>query len=461
MKEVKAVVYPVRVEASLDTGLSRWSWLVKWILLIPHYVVLFFLWIAFCLLTGVALFAILFTGRYPRAMFDFNVGVLRWTWRVQYYGYAALGTDQYPPFTLADVPEYPARLEVDYPERLSRGLVLVKWWLLAIPQYIVVGLFVGGGLWLHDRGDRFDWAAGGLVGILVFVAAVVLLFTGRYLTPIFDFVLGMDRWVVRVGAYAALMTDEYPPFRLDTGGRDPAGPVVPAGVHHPPRPAQWWTPGRIASVIAGAVLALTAMGLISGGAAVLWADRFARDADGYLSTSNIYATSGYAIVAEGIDTTSWQGFSGVAGDVRARVSPTGSNPDVYVGIAPSDAVARYLAGADYLTVRDMAGNDVTIHKGQSVPAPPTSADIWATQTQGVGTQVVTWPAPSGDWTAVAMNPDGSPGVSVRAEIGATVPGLGWIGGTILCVGVLFLGAGVVLIAVPVHRAARQTTMTEV
>jgi hypothetical protein len=121
-----APVYPVRVDGALDRHLARWLWLVKWFLAIPHYVVLVFLWLAFAVLSVVAFFAILFTGRYPQAIFDFNVGVLRWTWRVQYYAYGALATDRYPPFSLRDDPGYPARLQVEYPQRLSRGLVLVR-----------------------------------------------------------------------------------------------------------------------------------------------------------------------------------------------------------------------------------------------------------------------------------------------------------------------------------------------
>jgi hypothetical protein len=216
--------YPLRLEGELDPQLSRWLWLVKWVLVIPHAIVLVFLWIAFLVMWLVTLFAILFTGRYPRGIFDFNVGVLRWTWRVCFYSYSALGTDRYPPFTLADVPDYPARLSVEYPESLSRGLVLVKWWLLAIPHYLVVSIFAGG-MWagVNAASDDSAWTSGGgLTGLLVFIAGVVLLFTGRYPRPIFDFVMGMNRWVARVGAYAALMTDEYPPFRFDMGTHEPA-----------------------------------------------------------------------------------------------------------------------------------------------------------------------------------------------------------------------------------------------
>ena len=226
---------PVTVRAHLDEPLSRWLWLVKWLLAIPHLVVLVFLWIGFLISVIIALFAILFTGRYPRGLFDYNVGVMRWTWRVGYYTYDALGTDRYPPFSLADDADYPAGLQVEYPQTLSRGLVLVKWWLLAIPHYLIVALFVGGGWtwtdWDKDvpGDDRWGWQtwqtpSGGLIAVCVLIAAIALLFTARYPRGLFDFVLGMNRWALRVAAYAALMTDSYPPFRLDQGGTEPAAP---------------------------------------------------------------------------------------------------------------------------------------------------------------------------------------------------------------------------------------------
>ena len=216
--------YPVRLEGRLDPELSRWLWLVKWALVLPHFIILGFLWLGFALLTVVAGFAIVFTGRYPRRIFEFNVGVMRWTWRVTYYAYSALGTDQYPPFTLAEV-DYPASFDVPYPEQLSRGLALVKWWLLAIPHYLIIALFTSGLVWstteLNGSGDEVLQIGGGLIGILVLIAAVVLAFTRRYPQGIFDLVMGLNRWVYRVVAYAALMRDEYPPFRLDSGGSDP------------------------------------------------------------------------------------------------------------------------------------------------------------------------------------------------------------------------------------------------
>ncbi|HEY2331984.1 MAG TPA: DUF4389 domain-containing protein [Acidimicrobiales bacterium] len=207
---------PVWIEARLDRELGRWRWLVKWFLALPHLIVLGVLWIAVLVLTVIAGVSIVFTGRYPRGIFEFNLGVMRWTWRVIFYAFA-LGTDRYPPFSLQDDPDYPARLDAVYPESLSRSLVWVKWWLLAIPHYLIVGLFLGGGPF---KGGFF---AGGLAGILAIIAGVTLALRRPYPESVFDFLMGMYRWAWRVVAYAALLRDEYPPFRLDNGPDEPPG----------------------------------------------------------------------------------------------------------------------------------------------------------------------------------------------------------------------------------------------
>ena len=227
---------PVRLTGELDPEISRGLWLVKWFLAIPHYVVLLFLWVAFLVTTVIAGFAILFTGRYPRSLFNFNVGVLRWNWRVAFYTYSALGTDRYPPFTLART-DYPADFDVAYPQRVSRGLVLVKSWLLAIPQLIIVALFTANiPYWWEMSGNDstagYQSTAGiSLLGLLVLIGGFFLLFTKRYPQGLFDLILGVNRWLYRVITYVALMRDEYPPFRLDQGQREhgdtePHGPAA-------------------------------------------------------------------------------------------------------------------------------------------------------------------------------------------------------------------------------------------
>ncbi|MBU2535489.1 MAG: DUF4389 domain-containing protein [Chloroflexi bacterium] len=200
-----AQTYPVTLIGELTVPPARGWWLIKWFLAIPHIIVLAFLWVAFIIVWLIAFFAIVFTGRFPRGLFDFNVGVLRWSWRVEFYTYWALGTDKYPPFTLNSV-DYPADLQIEYPEKLSRGLVWIKWWLLAIPHYVVVSFFQPGG---NRRNNAL-----GLVNFLAIFGAIVLLFTGKYPESIFKLVIGFNRWSYRFCAYVALMTDQYPPFRL-------------------------------------------------------------------------------------------------------------------------------------------------------------------------------------------------------------------------------------------------------
>ena len=491
--------YPVQVSAALDQPLSRWLWLVKWVLVIPHIIVLAFLWIAFVLLSIVAFFAILFTGRYPRGIFDFNVGVLRWTWRVQYYTYGALATDRYPPFTLAEVPEYPARLEIAYPQQLSRGLVLVKWWLLAIPHYLIVGLFAGGGSWLAVRAgtDNANWAGGGLIGLLTIIAGVMLAVTGRYPQPIFDFVLGMNRWVLRVAAYAALMTDRYPPFRLDMGGNDPGGgpgttltlPQSPPAEQltpeqttpeqttpgqdvpgQAPGQATAWPARRVVALVAGSLLVLASFGLFGGGGVTLWAQQH-RDGGYVTSGTHSYLTDGYAVTTDRVHlgdpgwTAGWQ--HDLLGTLRIRAQSTSADTSaphaLFLGIGPSNQVNRYLSGVSFTKLRDLGQHhDSTTHAGGPPTALPTAQPFWAATSVGTGVRVLEWPAQAGDWTVVVMNADGSRGLAIQADAGATVPALPWIVTGLLVGGAVLLIVGMILIIVPVrHASAAQSRQSRI
>jgi hypothetical protein len=197
--------YPVDIRGDLSQPPHGAWWLIKWLLAIPHYFILFFLMIAFVFVCIIAFFAILFTGKYPEGLFKFNTGVIRWGWRVSFYSYGALATDKYPPFSLDPDPKYPADITIPYPKKLSRGLVLVKWWLLAIPHYIILSAFSGS-----------SYGRGGTNAILVLAifASFVVLFKGEYPKDMFKLVMGFNRWMYRVYTYVSLMRDEYPPFRL-------------------------------------------------------------------------------------------------------------------------------------------------------------------------------------------------------------------------------------------------------
>ena len=465
--------YPVQLEGRLEGEPSRWLWLVKWLLAIPHYIVLAFLWIAFFILTVVAFFAILITTRYPKGIFDFNVGVLRWTWRVAFYSYGALGTDRYPPFTLGEEPDYPATLEIAYPEQLSRGLVLVKWWLLAIPHYLIVAILLGGsgsaagkaGDW--DRGWGVGWSANfGLILLLVLFAGVALLFTTRYPRGIFDLVLGLDRWVARVAAYAGLMTDAYPPFRLDQGGEDasvapsepptapaalvPETPAAPAAA-----PGRRSTAGRVVLYVLGTIAALLALATLVGGAAIVAIDRTQRDDDGFLmSPTEEFSTPTYAIVSESADIDTdgaeWA-LDTFLGTVRIRSE---SERTVFVGIGPAADVDRYLEGIEHDVVTDLdsRGNPEFERTAGSQPsAPPGIETFWVASASGTGEQTLEWEPEDGDWRVLVMNDDAARGVSSDLSIGAELDSVLWIGIGLLVAGGLLAAAAALAITAGARR----------
>ncbi|WP_044372764.1 DUF4389 domain-containing protein [Streptomyces noursei] len=226
---------PVRVEAELDEPLSRWLWAVKWLLLIPHHIALTALGLGLLVATVLALPAIFVTGRYPRWLFAYSTGVLRWAWRVAYYSYGALATDRYPPFTLRAAPDYPARLYVDRPAHLPRGPGLLLSRLRAFPQLLLVVLIA--------LVFRLVWWIGGLSAVLALAAltililsspAATLLRTGHYPRRQFRGLVAFDRWVIQVLAYLFFLTDALPPLRPESTGRR-SGRLWNRLRHRPPR----------------------------------------------------------------------------------------------------------------------------------------------------------------------------------------------------------------------------------
>ena len=187
--------YPVAVDGEYQERVNRFLWLIKWVLVIPNELVLYLFSIPTIVTYLLAWLIIIVTGRYPNSLWGYHLGLIRWSWRLNFYAYQMGGTDRYPPFSLADR-DYPASISIDYPERSSRLKALFRW-ILIIPHWIIV------------------WILSTVVKVLVVIALVVVLFTGSYPRQIFDFNLAMNRWRYRVSAYGALLRDEYPPFGFD------------------------------------------------------------------------------------------------------------------------------------------------------------------------------------------------------------------------------------------------------
>jgi hypothetical protein len=187
----EAASYPARGDIDHQDEYTRFLPLVKWLLAIPHLIVLIFLAIGAFFAILFAAFGVLFTGRYPQGLFNYIAGVYRWAWRVS--AYFLLMVDPYPPFSLGEHPEYPARIELEYPGEMERWRPFVQWF-LAIPVILVASILRN------------------LAQLLAFFALFTIMFTKRYPVGMFDLAKVAMRWQLRTNAYAHFIAIRYPPF---------------------------------------------------------------------------------------------------------------------------------------------------------------------------------------------------------------------------------------------------------
>jgi hypothetical protein len=362
--------------------------------------------------------------------------------------------------------------------------VLVKWWLLALPHYLVLAILVGGSTWTVNAstgGNSSMWtsAGGGLIGLLVVFAGVALLFAVRYPRGLYDLVMGLNRWVLRVTAYAALMTDTYPPFRLDQGGAEPRmpddgpGPAGPsAAALSPPAASVPASPtttgptsrtgdaGAVVALVIGVVVLLPGLALAGIGGAGLWLNAH-RDAAGFATTpQRLLASPTAAITAEDVDlrldrgTATWA-TSDRLGTLRVRVTAADGSP-MFVGVAPQSAVNSWLGPVAHDQIGDFGDGQVQYLRrtGSSNAGIPGDQTFWSGQSSGSGTVQLQWPIRTGQWALVIMRADGTPGIQARVDVGAGIPALTGAAVGFLVGGLIVLGVGVALIALGAARLGR-------
>jgi hypothetical protein len=245
------------------------------------------------------------------------------------------------------------------------------------------------------------------------------------------------------------------PGGTGSGLSTPGRPTVP-GAPGPPVPAAvraGWTAGRVITLIAGSALILVSLLLLGGAGILTWADH--EQQGGHLTTgAATYSTGGYALTSDPVKVQGLWGWPGwFAGEVWIRVTVTSPGQPVFVAIGPASDVSRYLAGVSYTSVTALGDHNVTQHPGSVVPAPPAAALDWAARAQGKGTQTLHWTVRSGDWIVVVMNPDGSPGLAVRADAGVSSPVLPALAAGLLVAGITAGLIGAALVVMPVRLAA--------
>lgn len=245
-----------------------------------------------------------------------------------------------------------------------------------------------------------------------------------------------------------------------------AHPVQPASAQGPPGPVQpqpkpTWGAGRITTMVFGIVILLGSLALAFGGLTLAVASATLRDADGFLmSGEDTFSTASYAMTTGNMEIHA-EGSAqnlphNLLGDAKITATPNGDAP-VFVGIAPTADVARYLRGVGHATFVGFQDEFPTyrMSAGDAPDVPPTESDIWVAQSAGEGTQSVTWPVDTGNWTVVVMNADGSRGVSADLAAGATVPAFGWVVAGIL----VTAGVGVIISLTMIVLAARTRPTT--
>ena len=218
----------------------------------------------------------------------------------------------------------------------------------------------------------------------------------------------------------------------------------------PTTPPRRLRAARTTSVVVGAFVGLIAFGMLALGGVLLWADS-KKDEQGYIHTdTERFATRTAAIATDNLDVDShglgWLTSHDRYGNIRLEVSPR-NDKAVFVGVARTKDVSRYLSGTSHTTVTDFHSDPFRAvyraERGSARPAAPVSKRIWAASAHGTGMQTVTWDVRHGDWSVVVMNADGSRGVDTGVSAGADFPilsALAWgsVGGGLILLGVAAL-----------------------
>jgi hypothetical protein len=216
----------------------------------------------------------------------------------------------------------------------------------------------------------------------------------------------------------------------------------------------------VTSLVIGVLLSFVALGIGGAGGVGLWADTTQRDGTGFLVTSSEhFATDTHALLTDEInvdlDGPDQLFTDEILGDARLRITPSRADQSIFIGMAESADVRRYLAGVSYATTTDFLDEVQVAQDGGAPSTAPGEQDFWVRSSEGEGMQAIKWRVGDGDWMVVAMNSDGSKDISIDADIGVEAPALTGIAVGLIVVGVLLLLLAVGLVAGAAHRASRR------